>query len=48
MSMKRTVNKVRNIMVGTALATFGLGCAKDAPQTPELNERWSDESLWSL
>lgn len=48
MSMKRTVNKARNIMVGTALATFGLGCAKDAPQTPELNERWSDESLWSL
>ena len=48
MSMKRTVNKARNIMVGTALATFGLGCAKDAPQTPELKERWSDESLWSL
>lgn len=48
MSMKRTINKARNIMVGTALATVGLGCAKEAPQTPELTERWSDESLWSL
>ena len=48
MSMKRSLNKARNVMVGTALATVGLGCAKEAPQTPELQAKWSDESLWSL
>ena len=48
MSMKRSINKARNVMVGTALATFGLGCAREAPQTPELQAKWSDESLWSL
>ena len=48
MNMKRSINKARNLMVGTALATVGLGCARDAPQTPELKAEWSDESLWSL
>jgi len=48
MNMKRSLNKARNVMVGTALATVGLGCAKEAPQTPELQAKWSDESLWSL
>ena len=48
MNMKRSINKARNMMVGTALATFGLGCAKEAPLTPELQAKWSDESLWSL
>ncbi len=48
MSIKRSINRARNVMVGTALATFGLGCAREAPQTPELQAKWSDQSLWSL
>ena len=30
------------------MAVIGLGCAKEAPQTPEAMAKWSDESLWSL
>ena len=30
------------------MAVIGLGCAKEAPQTPEALAKWSDESLWSL
>jgi glutathione peroxidase len=48
MSTRTKLNRFRNIATGAAMAVIGLGCAKEAPQTPEALAKWSDESLWSL
>ena len=39
---------LRFLPVGLIMAATGLGCAQDAPRSPEDLERWSDASLWSL
>tara|TARA_B100001059_G_scaffold130402_1_gene130390 strand:- start:103 stop:714 length:612 start_codon:yes stop_codon:yes gene_type:complete len=48
MSTRTKLNRLRNIATGAAMAVIGLGCAKEAPQTPEVMAKWSNESLWSL
>ena len=39
---------LRFLPVSLIMAVTGIGCAQDAPRTPEDLEKWGDASLWDL
>jgi glutathione peroxidase len=42
------IQNIRHAVVGAVLLATGVACAQQAPQTPELTEKWKDKNMYSI